>query len=104
MIMFRIEETELARAIEAARRLHPTVRAVAFGEYIVTGSEPGVTYTVKCYRDPQGYKTIDCTCKTRDGVACKHAMAAVALHLYMALCKEIVKRRARRHNRMPFAI
>jgi SWIM zinc finger len=103
-IMFRIEETELSRAIEAARKLHPTVRAVEFGVYTVTGSKPGTVYTVKCYRDPQGFKTIDCTCKTRDGVACKHAMAAVALHLYMALYQEIIRRRARRLNRMPFAI
>ncbi|MGB9178896.1 MAG: hypothetical protein WCB68_06560 [Pyrinomonadaceae bacterium] len=98
--MFRIEETEIAKAIERARELHPTVRPVAgrFGEYTVTGSR-GSTYLVKCYRDPEGYKTIDCSCRTQDGVACKHGMAAVALHLYYALVRQIIARRAARLRR-----
>jgi predicted amidohydrolase len=37
--MFIIEETELAKAIERARELHPTVRVIVFGEYTVTGSQ-----------------------------------------------------------------
>jgi hypothetical protein len=93
--MFVIEETELAQAIKRARELHPVVRVVAFGEYTVTGSK-GNIYTVKCYRDQRGFKTVDCTCKTRDGVACKHGMAAVALHLYMAAVQMVVRRRAQR--------
>jgi hypothetical protein len=82
--MFTIEETEIAAAIERAKVLHPRVRMIEFGTYEVTGSKAGSTYTVKCYRDGRGHKTIDCTCKTRDGVACKHGMAAVALHIAMA--------------------
>jgi hypothetical protein len=102
--MFRIEETELARAIEAARKLHPTVRVVAFGEYTCTGSNPLRIYTVKCYRDPQGFKTIDCTCKTQDGVACKHSMAALALHLYMAAVRYAVAHKVQRRKRLPFSV
>jgi len=94
--MFRLEETDIAKAVERARDLHPTVRVIAYGEYTVTGSQPGTTYTVKCYRDAEGFKTVDCTCKTKDGVACKHGMAAVALHLYMAAVEMVIRRRAAR--------
>ncbi len=94
--MFIIEETELAKAIERVRELHPTVRVVAFGEYSVTGSKPGSTYTVKCYRDERNQKVVDCTCQTRDGIACKHSMAAVALHLYMAAVWMIARVSSRR--------
>ena len=94
--MFRLEETEIAKAVDRCRELHPTVRVIHFGEYSVTGTQEGIRYMVKCYRDDHGYKTIDCSCKTRDGVACKHAMAAVALHIYMATIKMIQKRRAAR--------
>jgi hypothetical protein len=94
--MFRLEDTEIANAVDRCRELHPTVRVVAFGEYTVTGSKAGSSYTVKCYRDEQGFKTIDCSCKTRDGVACKHGVAALALHLYMATVEMILKNRATR--------
>ncbi len=94
--MFRLEDTDIAKAVERAKELHPTVRVIAYGEYTVTGSQPGTLYTVKCYRDEQGFKTVDCTCQTRDGVACKHSMAAVALHLYMATIEMIIRRRAAR--------
>lgn len=94
--MFRLEETDVAKAIERARELHPTVRCTGAGEYTVTGSQPGTLYTVKCYRDEQGFKTVDCSCKTKDGVACKHGMAATALHLYMATIEMIIRRRAAR--------
>lgn len=82
--MFRIEETPIAKAIERARDLHPTVRAITFGHYFVTGSRPGTVYEVRCWRDEQGFKTVDCTCPTRDGQACKHGLAAVGLHSWMA--------------------
>lgn len=80
--MFRLEETEIARAIESAKKLHPTVRVLSFGRYTVSGSK-GNAYVVRCYRDEFG-KVIDCECKTRDGVACKHGMAAVSLHIWLA--------------------
>jgi uncharacterized Zn finger protein len=98
--MFIIEETELAKAIERARELHPTVRVIAFGEYTVTGSQQGTIYTVKCYRDEQNQKVVDCSCATRDGVACKHGMAAVALHLYMAAVQYMMRRQAVRRPRI----
>lgn len=80
--MFIIEETEISRAIDRARELHPKVRMVRFGWYEVTGSQ-GNTYAVRCWRE-KGRKAVDCTCPTQDGVACKHAMAAVPLHSFMA--------------------
>ncbi len=94
--MFRLEDTDVTKAVERAKELHPTVRVSAYGEYTVTGSQAGTLYTVKCYRDAEGFKTVDCSCQTRDGVACKHAMAAVALHLYMAAVEMIIRRRAAR--------
>jgi hypothetical protein len=80
--MFIIEETEIAKAIDRARELHPKVRMVRFGWYEVTGST-GRTYAVRCWRE-RGQKIVDCTCATRDGIACKHGMAAVPLHSFMA--------------------
>jgi hypothetical protein len=80
--MFIIERTEIAKAIENAKALHPKVRMVRFGLYEVTGST-GNTYIVRCWRDRAG-KTVDCSCATRDGVACKHGMAVVPFHSYMA--------------------
>jgi hypothetical protein len=94
--MFRLEEAEISKAIDRCRELHPTVRVIAFGEYSVTGSKPDSLYTVHCFRDEQGYKTVDCSCRTRDGVACKHGMAAVALHIYLATVQMIAARRAAR--------
>jgi hypothetical protein len=93
--MFALEETEISKAIDRARELHPVVRVVRFGEYTVTGSK-GNVYTVRCYRGQDGLKYCDCTCQTRDGVACKHAMAAVALHLYMAAVQYVIKRQEQR--------
>jgi hypothetical protein len=94
--MFRLEETEISKAIDRCKELHPTVRVIAFGEYSVTGSKEGTNYTVKCYRDEEGMKTVDCSCHTRDGVACKHGMAAVAMHIYLATVQMIAARRASR--------
>ena len=94
--MFRLEETEISKAVDRCRELHPTVRIVEFGIYTVTGSKEGTAYTVKCYRDTEGFKTVDCSCQTREGVACKHGMAAVAMHIYLATVQMIITRRARR--------
>jgi 3-keto-L-gulonate-6-phosphate decarboxylase len=84
--MFALEETEIAKAVKRARELHPTVRVIRFGQYLVSGSH-GKRYTVRCYRDQRGHKIIDCDCRTQDGVACKHGMAAVPLHIWMAESK-----------------
>jgi hypothetical protein len=80
--VFNLETTELGRAIKNAKALRPKVRMVRFGEYAVSGSR-GNTYTVKCYRF-FGEKVVDCNCQTRDGIACKHGVSAVLLHLHVA--------------------
>ena len=80
--MFTLETTEISRAIDNAKALHPKVKMLRFGEYEVSGSK-GNSYTVKCYRD-KGQKVVDCACKTRDGIACKHGLAAVSLHIGLA--------------------
>ena len=80
--MFAIETTDLSRAIQNAKALHPKVRMVNFGKYTVTGSK-GNEYTVKCYK-LFGEKVIECNCRTKDGVACKHGVAALPLHLHVA--------------------
>jgi uncharacterized Zn finger protein len=94
--MFRLEETNISKAVERCKALKPIVRTVRFGEYTVTSSaNDGSTYTVKCFRDEEGFKTVDCSCKTRDGIACKHGVAAVSLHLYQAQVQSIMMRHAR---------
>jgi hypothetical protein len=80
--MFTLETAEISRAIENAKALHPKVRMIRFGEYSVTGST-GNSYTVRCYRNG-GRKVVECGCRTRDGIACKHGMAAVSLHIALA--------------------
>ncbi len=74
---------QLRKAIERARALHPKVRVRSFGEYEVTGSK-GNTYTVKCYRDDKNQKVVECGCPTRNGIACKHGVAALPVHLHLA--------------------
>jgi hypothetical protein len=86
--MFTLETTEISNAIDRAKALHPKVSMIRFGEYAVTGSK-GNSYTVRCYRE-RGQRVVDCACPTRDGVACKHGMAAVSLHIAVAA-------RAQRH-------
>ncbi len=80
--MFNLETTDLSRAVQKAKALRPRVRMIRFGEYAVTGSR-GNSYTVKCYRF-FGEKVVDCNCLTKDGVACKHGVSAVLLHLHVA--------------------
>jgi hypothetical protein len=80
--MFALETTDLSRAIQNAKALRPKVRMIRFGEYKVTGSK-GNEYTVKCYRF-FGEKVVECSCKTKDGVACKHGVSALPLHLHVA--------------------
>ena len=82
--MFIVTKKEaLTKAITRAKALHPRVRFVRFGEYQVTGSE-GNEYTVRCYRDEQNQKVVECECPTKNGIACKHGVAALPLHIHLA--------------------
>jgi hypothetical protein len=85
--MFNLETTELGRAIKKAKALRPKVRMVCFGEYRVSGSRDN-EYTVKCYRF-FGEKVVECNCPTKDGVACKHGVSAVLLHLHVAATRVV---------------
>ncbi len=79
--MFILRNAEqISKAVENAKQLHPKVRMVEFGEYEVTGSK-GNTYTVLCYV-AAGEKIVDCNCPAR--VPCKHAAAAISLHVAVA--------------------
>jgi hypothetical protein len=80
--VFNLETTQLDRAIKNAKALRPKVRMIRFGEYRVSGSK-GNEYIVKCFRF-FGEKVVDCNCLTKDGVACKHGVSAVLLHLHVA--------------------
>lgn len=80
--MFNLETTNLDRAIQNAKALRPKVRMIRFGVYAVSGSR-GNSYTVKCFRF-FGEKVVDCSCPTKDGVACKHSVCALPLHLHVA--------------------
>ena len=79
MFILRNKE-QITKAIENARTLHPKVRMIEFGEYEVSGSK-GNTYTVLCYV-AAGEKIVDCNCPAR--VPCKHAAAAISLHVAVA--------------------
>ncbi len=79
--MFILRNAEqISKAVENAKQLHPKVKMVEFGEYAVTGSK-GNTYTVLCYRVGDE-KIVDCNCPAR--VPCKHAAAALSLHIALA--------------------
>jgi hypothetical protein len=80
--MFSLETANIQTAITNAKALHPKVKMIEFGKYEVMGSK-GNIYTVRCYRQ-FGEKIVECNCATRPGVACKHGMAAVSLHIAMA--------------------
>lgn len=85
--MFALESTDLRRAIQNAKTHHPKVRMIRFGVYAVTGSK-GNDYTVKCYKF-FGEKIVECNCKTRNGVACRHGVSALPLHLHVAAQRAI---------------
>ncbi len=77
-------QATIEKAIERAREVHPKVHIKTFGEYEVTGSAAGSTYTVRCERR-NNLKTVDCTCVAGQyGTPCFHAAAAVAQHSYLA--------------------
>jgi hypothetical protein len=83
---------QLERAIARCHAYRPRVGFVHFGLYTVTGQH-GTDYVVACYRDEQGRRVLDCTCPTRDGVACKHAAAALPLHVYLAASRQRAEER-----------
>jgi hypothetical protein len=98
--MFRLEETEISKAIARCKEIKPTVRVIQFGTYTVTSSRNNGKYIVRCYRDSEGFKVVDCNCKAgQKDKPCFHGMAAVSLHLYLAQVQMILKRRAARMAR-----
>ena len=76
--MFIYERASLANATQRARDLRPTVKANPEGGFTVSGSK-GDDYTVTV-RVVNDLHIVDCTCETRDSIACKHGIAAFALH------------------------
>lgn len=74
--MFIIERASLSNATARARELRPTVIAKKEGGFTVSGSQ-GNEYTVTV-RVVNDLHIVDCTCETRDSIACKHGIAAFA--------------------------
>ena len=83
--MFILKSQEqLTKAIERAKAYKPRVKVVEFGLYNVTG-ETGQNYLVDCHKDAQGRRVVDCNCKgAQRGYICKHAPAALQVHIYRA--------------------
>ena len=83
--MFTLKDrSQMTKAIEAAKRHHPRVKALSLGHYPVQGSA-GNFYTVAMGRDG-AHKTVDCGCVAGQyGTPCYHA--AAALHVHMGLVR-----------------
>ena len=76
----------MRKAIETAKRHHPRVRMISFGDYRVTGSA-GNEYAVRCARRGE-HRAVDCNCIAGQfGDACYHAAAALSLHQALILQK-----------------
>jgi uncharacterized Zn finger protein len=74
--MFIIERASLVKATQRARELQPTVIADGMGGYRVSGSAANdYTVTIRRVND---FHIVNCTCETRDSIACKHGIAAFA--------------------------
>lgn len=95
-------QAAIEEAIERARRFHLKVRMIEFGRYAVTASKG--EHVVRCYRDGQGHKVVECDCPTKDGIACRCGVAALPLHihaphivglLYVALAHQFDSRQPR---------
>jgi hypothetical protein len=84
--MFELTQIQKAdKAIERARQIHPRVRVVKFGEYLVTNSTKQYAYTVRCVRTPQGRRLLECTClASENGRICFHLAAGAAVHVGIA--------------------
>lgn len=82
--MFILEsKQQLEKAILKAQKIKPVVRMIAFGVYIVRGTN-GNSYTVKMERNGNE-KRISCDCKGGErGLPCYHASAALELHSTIA--------------------
>lgn len=79
------EEKQLENAIKKAKKVHPKVKILDFGKYMVTGSK-GNLYTVVCRKDERtNLKVIACSCLAADkGLPCYHSAVAIAQHIYLA--------------------
>lgn len=79
------EEKQLENAIKKAKKVHPKVKILDFGKYMVTGSK-GNLYTVVCRKDERtNQKVIACSCLAAEkGLACYHSAVAIAQHMYLA--------------------
>lgn len=89
MFILKAKE-QLERAIAKAKQIRPAVKFDHFGRYRVSGSKGGF-YTVVCKKSNNGYKTVECTCKSAEkGLVCYHAAAALSLHVGLARQRQTV--------------
>lgn len=79
------DEKQLENAIKKAKKIHPKVKILDFGKYMVTGTK-GNLYTVVCKKDERtNLKLIECSCLAAEkGLPCYHSAVAIAQHLYLA--------------------
>jgi acetolactate synthase small subunit len=79
------DEKQLENAIKKAKKIHPKVKVLDFGKYMVTGSK-GNLYTVVCRKDERtNQKVIACSCLASEkGLPCFHSAVAIAQHIYLA--------------------
>lgn len=86
------DESQLKNAIKRAKEVHPKVKILTFGKYLVTGSK-GNLYTVVCRKDERtNQKVICCSCKAGErNLPCLHSAVAVAQHSYLAQNRQMVK-------------
>jgi uncharacterized Zn finger protein len=77
--------TQLSKAIERAKAADLFVQATdRFRQYTVTNRATGAQYNVQ-FLVSSGHRFATCTCQAGlHGQACKHVVAAAALHLYIA--------------------
>ena len=83
---------QLSRAITKAKKIHPKVKVLAFGKYLVTGSK-GNLYTVVCRKDERtNQKVVCCSCKAAErNLPCFHSAVAITQHIYLAGNQQTVK-------------
>lgn len=82
--MIEVNKETIQRAINRSFQRKGRVVMIRFGMYSVTG-DTGSINLVRCFRNEQGRKIVDCTCKAgRSGMACYHIGGALALHVHIA--------------------
>ena len=82
-MFYLISKEQLAPAIARCMSYRPRVARWGDEEGLYTvssQSKPGRLYMVEIYRSGNR-RVVNCNCPTRDGHPCKHAAAALALHL-----------------------